>query len=120
MSIKVLFSGTILLIIFQVLQAQAATCLTGGCHQQLVSTKYLHGPVAAEQMGVKGCISCHVPAGRACTQTKGGVFKPMQPAYKMCQHCHSRGHGSQHTARKLDCLKCHDPHGSSRTPTLNR
>lgn len=102
------------------LQAQAATCLTGGCHTALATKKYLHGPVAAEAMGAKGCTACHVPAGNACSQARGGTFKPLPSAAQMCQICHSRGTGTQHSVKQIDCLKCHDPHGSDKNPELKR
>jgi hypothetical protein len=38
----------------------------------------------------------------------------------MCNICHTRGAGTQHTAKKIDCLKCHDPHGSDRSPEFQR
>jgi hypothetical protein len=102
------------------LPARAQTCLTGACHQQIAAHKYLHGPVAAEQSGNHGCTACHVPAGRECSQGKGGAFKPMAASTQMCQTCHSKGTGTQHSAKKIDCLKCHDPHGSNRGIDLQR
>ena len=101
-------------------QVVATGCLTGGCHQKLASTKYIHGPVAAELAGGRGCIACHVPAGKKCAGNKGGSFKPMATSIKMCQLCHSWETGTQHTSKKVDCLKCHNPHGSDTDPELKR
>lgn len=101
-------------------QAGAATCLTGNCHTSLTKTRFIHGPVAAEQAGARGCVACHVPAGKSCTPNRKGSFKPMAPPAKMCQLCHSRGTGTQHSAKNINCLKCHDPHGSDKNASLNR
>jgi hypothetical protein len=102
----------ILFAVIPALTAGAATCLSGSCHQAITASKFLHGPVAAEQMGNKGCLSCHVPAGRDCEPGRPGSFRPLAPSAQMCQRCHARGTGTQHSAKKIDCLKCHDPHGS--------
>ena len=120
MSFKFISTGVIVFFLFVAVQSQAASCLNGGCHQGLVAKRYLHGPVAAEQMGAKGCVACHVPAGPPCDKNGGGTFKPMPPAARMCRLCHASGTGTQHSAKKIDCLKCHDPHGSATSPTFNR
>ena len=120
MSTKLLLPTVCFLSFFLSSQAGTAGCLTGSCHQNLTSTKYVHGPVAAELAGGTGCVACHVPDGKTCSESKGGSFKPITTAMKMCQHCHSRGTGTQHTAEKIDCLKCHDPHGSDAGPELKR
>jgi hypothetical protein len=101
-------------------ESEASSCLTGNCHKPLTETKYLHGPVAAELAGAKGCIACHVPAGKSCSQNKKGSFKPLEPAIKMCRLCHAQGTGTQHSSKKVDCLKCHDPHGSNKNAELKR
>lgn len=101
-------------------ESWAASCLSGSCHKPLATTKYLHGPVAAELAGAKGCVTCHVPAGKACTQKKKGVFRPLASSGKMCKICHSRGTGTQHSTKKVNCLKCHDPHGSNKSARLKR
>ncbi len=120
MSFRLALSTVCICALLWSVQAGAATCLTGSCHQALFSYKYVHGPIAAEQAGVKGCVACHVPAGKKCTPDKAGSFKPMAPPDKMCKLCHSRGNGSQHTAKKINCLKCHDPHGSDSGTDLKR
>ncbi|MHB8810199.1 MAG: hypothetical protein ACYC9M_09325 [Desulfobulbaceae bacterium] len=102
----------------QVQPTRAASCLSGGCHQEIGARKYLHGPIAAEQAGNKGCVACHVPAGRECAQGRAGSFQPLAPSTRMCQVCHSRGTGTQHSSKQIDCLKCHDPHGSNRSTDL--
>lgn len=98
----------------------AASCLRGGCHQEIAARKYLHGPIAAEQSGNKGCVACHIPAGRECAPDRAGSFQPLAQSTKMCQVCHSRGTGTQHSIKQIDCLKCHDPHGSDHGTDLQR
>lgn len=120
MSSKLSYPIVFFLSLFLFCQVVAAGCLTGNCHQDLAITKYVHGPVAAELAGGMGCVACHVPAGSKCSNGKAGSFKPMTTSLKMCQLCHSRGTGSNHTAEKIDCLKCHDPHGSNSGPELKR
>ena len=120
---RTVLSGVFALILFAAgptLPLQAQTCLSSGCHQQIAAHKHLHGPVAAEQSGNHGCIACHVPAGQECTQSKKGSFKPLAPSVQMCQTCHSKGTGTQHSSKKIDCLKCHDPHGSDLGIDLQR
>lgn len=93
-------------------EADVSGCLNGGCHQGLTKTRYLHGPVAAEMAGAKGCVMCHLPAGPACTATAKGIFKLKTKA--LCQACHTKGTGTQHSQAEIEgkCLKCHAPHGS--------
>ena len=117
---KMLIVNIFLLAIFIAGESEAATCVTGSCHSDLTKTKYLHGPVAAELAGGKGCVACHVPAGKACSKGSKGVFKILAPASLVCQICHARGTGTQHSIQKIDCLKCHDPHGSNKNTALNR
>ena len=98
-----------------VVEADAAPgmgCLTGGCHQQLTATKYVHGPVAAEMAGVKACEMCHAPTNTKCSSSKGGKFS--YKSRELCTICHNKGTGSQHSEEEIEskCLKCHDPHGS--------
>jgi len=95
-------------------------CLRGSCHQDLTRVRYLHGPVAAEMAGSKGCVICHEPAGTACTATKAGVFK--LKGKNLCLTCHGKGTGSQHTQELVEgkCLQCHDPHGSEISPRMLR
>ena len=101
-------------------ESEAASCLTGNCHKPLATTKYLHGPIAAEMAGAKACVACHVPAGKPCSKGKKGTFKPLVSASKMCKICHAQGTGTQHSTKKIDCLKCHDPHGSNKNAELKR
>lgn len=98
----------------------AGTCITGGCHQEIVSAKFLHGPVAAEEAGAEGCISCHVPAGAACTESKPGQYAMKTKEDRLCLLCHERGTGTQHTRTKGACLSCHSPHGSEESGKLMR
>ncbi len=100
--------------------ARAGTCVAGDCHSSVVSAKYLHGPVAAEEAGVEGCITCHVPSGASCTATQGGEYAFKTKEDRLCLLCHERGTGSQHTRAKSKCLSCHHPHGSESSFTLMR
>ena len=101
-------------------ESVASTCLSGNCHTDISAKKYLHGPVAAEKAGAKGCVACHVPTGKGCAKGKKGTFKPLAKPIEMCQVCHSMGTGTQHSNQKIDCLKCHDPHGSDKNQELTR
>ncbi|MBU0485998.1 MAG: hypothetical protein KKB30_15955 [Proteobacteria bacterium] len=109
-----------LLFFVSVLPAFAGGCLNGSCHKTLLESRYVHGPVAAEAAGVNGCAMCHESAGPACTADKGGKFKPFKKSQEMCQACHVKGTGSVHSDGKLDCLKCHDPHGSETSGQMQR
>ncbi|MBU1708989.1 MAG: hypothetical protein KKE17_03195 [Proteobacteria bacterium] len=91
--------------------ASAGTCVDGKCHENLTKYKHLHGPTAAEQAGVKACVVCHEPAGANCTVSAAGVFT--QKKEGMCEICHEKGTGTQHTFESPNCLECHDPHGSN-------
>jgi hypothetical protein len=93
-------------------KVEAKGCMNGGCHQELIRVKYMHGPVAAEMAGVNACEMCHVPAGAKCSSSKGGSYKLKGKG--LCATCHSAGTGTQHSDKAIasKCLKCHDPHGS--------
>jgi len=120
MSFKLVFATVFTCTLPFTVQAGAATCLTSGCHQALTAQKYVHGPIAAEQAGGKGCTACHIPAGKKCSRTQAGSFKPLAEPEKMCQVCHSRENGTQHSAEKTNCLECHDPHCSDTGPDRKR
>lgn len=95
-------------------------CLSGSCHQDLTKVRYLHGPLAAEMAGAKACVMCHQPAGAKCTAGKGGSFT--LKSENLCQTCHDRGTGTQHSQSHVEakCLLCHDPHGSEISPQMLR
>lgn len=120
MSFKLLITTTFMTVILGAAQLQASTCLTGGCHDQIISHKYIHGPVAAEQAGVMGCVTCHIPGEKKCSANSAGNFKPMADSSTMCQMCHSKGNDTLHSAENIDCLQCHDPHGSETSAVFER
>jgi hypothetical protein len=100
--------------------AEGATCVAGQCHEAILSAEYLHGPVAAEQAGVEGCVTCHVPAGARCTAKKAGKYRFKTKRERLCLLCHERGTGTQHTKAQRKCLSCHSPHGSESSAKLMR
>ncbi len=108
------------LAVFPSSMAFAKGCMTGSCHQALTKVKYMHGPVAAEMAGVKACEMCHVSIGSKCTPAKAGKFALKNRT--LCQICHSKGTGSQHSDAGIaeKCLKCHSPHGSDTSPLMLR
>ncbi|WP_291315874.1 cytochrome c3 family protein [Desulfuromonas sp.] len=95
-----------------------ATCLSARCHQGLTGTRYLHGPVAAEQVRSGGCVACHRPGGRGCTPAHGGQYS--LPAKGLCLTCHDQGSATEHSLARTNCLSCHDPHGTESGPNLLR
>jgi hypothetical protein len=120
MSFKLLLTTVFLSAALGTVQLQARTCLTGDCHQALTSKKYIHGPIAAESAGALGCETCHIPAGKECSKSEAGEFRPLAPPITMCQICHAKGNDTLHSAKEMDCLKCHDPHGSDTSPVFER
>ena len=96
------------------------SCLGLGCHLAISSLRYLHGPVAAEIAGAKGCEVCHVPTDNKCTSTRGGIFHPN--FQYTCTTCHDKGTGTMHTQEKVEsrCIMCHNPHGSDSSPQMLR
>ncbi|MDW7774200.1 MAG: cytochrome c3 family protein [Desulfobulbaceae bacterium] len=120
MSFKISIAAALMTAVLAASSLQASNCLTGGCHEKIIAGKYIHGPVAAEQAGAKGCITCHIPAGRECSENAAGSFQPLPPADTMCRMCHTRENDTRHTEKEQDCLKCHDPHGSDTSPVFLR
>ena len=101
--------------------ANAASCLDGGCHGAVIKFKFLHGPLALEQnMGGKGCVSCHKPSGKPCTAKTAGQYTYAEEKEKLCTLCHDKSESPKHIARTSGCLRCHSPHGSDKTVTLLR
>ena len=93
-------------------KSSAGSCLSNNCHQELTTTTPLHGPVAAEMAGSYGCITCHQPAGKACTSSTGGKFIFTKEDKEMCLRCHGGEAATKHTINEKTCLPCHNPHGS--------
>ena len=100
--------------------AAAGNCTSGGCHRTITGSKFLHGPVAAEDTGGEGCIACHVPAGPPCASAKAGKFTYKTKKERLCLLCHERGTATQHTRSRADCLSCHNPHQSEQSASLLR
>ncbi len=117
-STALLLGASFLLLISSGGNAWAGACLDHGCHHSLTTRRYLHGPVAAEMAGAKGCIACHHPTSVACTPTKAGTFD--SPAQGMCKLCHAHETDTEHTKTYGHCLDCHAPHGSQTSPYLLR
>lgn len=92
----------------------ASNCVTGSCHAKQVGYKFLHGPVAQEQLTGTGCESCHMPTAKACTATAKGVFKFADEKDKLCTMCHEKSDSPDHVGRVNNCIKCHVPHGSDK------
>ena len=117
-----LMLGCTLLVTSALLPRPAAggNCIGGSCHEAIVSQAFLHGPVAAEEAGAEGCVSCHVPEGPKCTPAKGGKFAFKTKEDRLCLLCHERGTGTEHTKARTRCLSCHSPHGSQASSTLMR
>ncbi|PLX49520.1 MAG: hypothetical protein C0613_07230 [Desulfobulbaceae bacterium] len=93
-------------------------CLNGGCHADLTRMKHMHGPIGAELAGMPACVICHIPNGPGCTPQRKGLFQ--LKAKEMCVTCHTKGTGSLHANAAGNCLQCHDPHGSNRSPYMLR
>lgn len=121
MKLHVIFSRLIFFVIIVLspaTHALAAGCLTSGCHQNLTKMKHMHGPIGAELAGIQGCIMCHIPAGSPCRPPTAGKFTIK--GKDMCLTCHVKGSGSKHSNATTECLKCHNPHGSTTSPYMLR
>ncbi|PLX40912.1 MAG: hypothetical protein C0609_11660 [Deltaproteobacteria bacterium] len=100
--------------------ASADNCLDGGCHADEVNYKYLHGPLAAEELGMEGCTSCHKPVGNACSADKRGDFEFAAAEKELCSICHGRSTATDHLQQHDNCLDCHSPHGSDDSSSMQR
>ena len=92
---------------------RGAACVS--CHQDVVSRRIVHGPVAAGD-----CATCHVVGnvgGRRRITLKGGVSGRNTAA--LCISCHkeiAERLEKQHRHAPVaagHCTACHDPHGSA-------
>ncbi len=120
-SIMRIFRGGIVLpLLLTAGPALAASCLNGGCHQSLVTPRHLHGPVAAEMAGATGCIACHTPKGKVCSKNQAGEFTFDKKGKEMCLLCHGAEMATEHTTTQKNCLRCHNPHGSSKSSYMLR
>ncbi|MDH4322123.1 MAG: hypothetical protein OEV73_11585 [Desulfobulbaceae bacterium] len=118
--ISICLGGILLPILLTSTPALSRTCLNGKCHQALTTARHLHGPIAAEMAGAKGCIACHLANGPACTKKRAGKFVLAKQEKELCKLCHGKGTATVHTDTQTECLRCHDPHGSDKGPNLLR
>lgn len=94
-------------------------CMESGCHAQLRQTRWVHGPIA-----VGACQTCHLEDGPA----EKHRYKPAREKEARCSFCHPLPEPKRIRHEpfvKLDCPKCHDPHGGENKtfllePTLDR
>lgn len=70
-------------------------CITGACHKGMLQPRFVHGPVA-----IQLCELCHKRTGEH-------AFGLEAAGEELCYLCHERG-----KAENVNCIKCHDPHGS--------
>lgn len=87
-----------------------ADCTTGGCHADVVSRRFLHGPV-----GQRSCEPCHLDL-----EPRDHTFRFPDDREKLCYRCHAVEMRDviHDPVAKGDCTACHDPHGSSRKMML--
>ncbi len=79
-------------------------CVTGKCHSNMGTDKFVHGPVAAGE-----CQFCHKETGKH-------KFAPIpNPASQLCYSCHDRKDNLKHVhppVKAGKCTACHSPHQS--------
>ena len=82
---------------------QAKIC--SNCHEPVDKAQYVHGPVAAGS-----CTPCHDPHG-----SKHRSFL-VATGKDLCLRCHDQSLSKNHVEerRNAQCIKCHNPHSSSR------
>jgi predicted CXXCH cytochrome family protein len=84
------------------------TCV-GECHQDVLDTKVLHGPVTDD------CAKCHVEGNK-----EEHTFYLITNQEKLCAKCHlipEKQHGHV-PVMDNECMSCHDPHGSDHAAVL--
>ncbi len=79
-------------------------CVTGKCHSNMGTDKFIHGPTAAGD-----CLFCHQKIGNH-------KFKATpDPVSKLCYKCHDRMDSAAHVHPPVKagaCTACHSPHQS--------
>ncbi len=88
--------------------APGTSCITAGCHKDLVSRPTVHPPAAQKN----GCGMCHEQQGDK------HAFKPTATGADLCTICHQDIEKGKnvHGALKLGpqaCTVCHDPHSAA-------
>jgi len=89
------------------------SCITSGCHSQIVNQKVTHTPAAESK-----CLECHEYASR-----EDHLFVLSKPGNKLCQDCHTLTHLDRIIHKPVadeECLNCHDPHGSDHVTMLRK
>lgn len=92
--------------------AAAQTCIAGGCHQALVETRNSHQPAAAGD-----CLFCHRQKSAEHAQDSDTSFHLTFSGNRLCQQCHEDAAAVHASVAGIECLSCHDPHGSD-APSL--
>ena len=99
--------------------ADAQSCVTAECHQNMGKAKFVHGPV-----GVGQCEVCHTRGNpKHPTKSAKGDFKFPAQGKALCYLCHEPKdtglivHGP---IAKGDCVSCHDPHQSNTEKQLTK
>jgi predicted CXXCH cytochrome family protein len=84
--------------------AKTDVCANAGCHANLLSNKFMHGPAAQQK-----CMACH-----EFDEPREHRFKLAADQSKLCGDCHAMKHRTVvHTpVQQGRCTGCHDPHGS--------
>ena len=85
-------------------------CANAGCHANLMSSKFMHGPAAQQK-----CMACH-----EYDEPREHRFKFASDQNKLCGDCHAMKHRTTvHTpVQQGRCTGCHDPHGSEHRSML--
>jgi predicted CXXCH cytochrome family protein len=87
--------------------AQVLNCTIAGCHTDVTSYTFLHGPVASG-----ACTTCHMYNDAA-----QHTFVDRREGADQCAFCHigktaNGGINTHEPVEKGLCLDCHNPHGS--------
>ncbi len=92
--------------------SRVTSCIDNGCHSDVTSTPWIHGPTAAG-----ACVMCHEYEDPLLH-----TFALKRTGAQLCDFCHigktdSAGLFVHDPVSKGECLSCHDPHGGN-SPAL--